>query len=53
MNYSIGDRRYGDVEAAYADTTKANEQLNWVAKTSLNDTIFNAWHWEKKIRNIN
>ena len=52
LNYSIGDRRHGDVEAAYADTTKANEQLNWVAKTSLNDTIYNAWLWEKKIRKI-
>jgi UDP-glucose 4-epimerase len=53
LNYTIGSRRHGDVEAAYADTSKANDYLNWSAKTSLNSSVLNAWLWEKKIRKIN
>ena len=52
LNYKIGDRRHGDVEAAYADTSKANKKLNWKTKVPLGESIKNAWLWEKKIRNI-
>jgi UDP-glucose 4-epimerase len=52
LNYRIVERRRGDVTAAYADTTKANEVLGWSAQYGLDDAIRDAWRWEKKIRNI-
>ena len=50
LNYQIGPRRSGDVEAIYADTQKANTVLGWKAQTSLEESILNAWKWEQKIR---
>ncbi len=50
LNYEIGKRRKGDVESAYADNSKAKENLNWSPKYSLDDAILSAWKWEKKIR---
>jgi len=52
LNYVIGKRRSGDVESAYADNTKAKEELKWTPKYSLDDAVLSAWKWEKKIRNI-
>ena len=52
LNYAIAGRRQGDIVSAYADTTKANEELGWSAKSSLDDAMKSAWDWEKKIRNI-
>lgn len=50
LNYRIADRRPGDVIAAYADTTKANEVLGWKAQSTLDDAMASAWKWEQKIR---
>jgi UDP-glucose 4-epimerase len=52
LNYDIVERRPGDVEKIYADTTIANTVLGWKAETSLHDTLISAWNWEKQIRNI-
>lgn len=52
LTYEIGDRRTGDVIAAYADTTKANEVLGWKTQRSLDEAIASAWAWEKKIRGL-
>ena len=52
VNYKIVDRRPGDIEQIYADTTIANTVLGWKAETSLSDTLLSAWNWEKKLRNI-
>jgi UDP-glucose 4-epimerase len=52
LNYKIVDRRAGDVEKVYADTTFANEELGWKAESSLDDILASAWKWEKKIREI-
>jgi UDP-glucose 4-epimerase len=52
VNYKIVDRRPGDIEQIYADTTIANNVLGWKAETSLSDTLLSAWNWEKKLRNI-
>lgn len=46
LNYKISGRRKGDVEKVYADTTKANTELNWKAKRTLNDMVETAWKWE-------
>lgn len=51
LNYKIGQRREGDITAAYADTKKANEELGWKSKSSLDEAMSSAWKWEQKIRN--
>ncbi len=52
LNYQIVDRRPGDITAAYADTTKANEVLGWKAEHTLDQAMATAWQWEQKIRNL-
>ncbi len=52
LNYKIVDRRPGDIEKIYADTTMANSVLGWKAEASLPDTLLSAWNWEKRIRKI-
>jgi len=52
LNYKIVDRRPGDIEKIWADTTRANEELGWKAEKELEETLLSAWEWEKKIRNI-
>ena len=47
LNYQVVNRRPGDVVAAYADTTKANEVLGWKAKRDLTQALKDAWKWEK------
>jgi UDP-glucose 4-epimerase len=51
LNYKIVDRRPGDVEKVYANTTFANEELGWKANTTLEETLLSAWNWEKYYRN--
>ena len=52
LDYKIVDRRAGDVEKIWADTTFANEELGWKAEIGLNETLLSAWNWEKNIRGI-
>jgi UDP-glucose 4-epimerase len=51
LNYKIVDRREGDVTAAYAETSKANNVLGWKTELTLDDAMDSAWKWEQKIRN--
>lgn len=50
LNYKIVERRPGDVEQVWANTTFANEELGWQAKIPLENTLRTAWEWEKRIR---
>lgn len=50
LNYKIVDRREGDIISAYADTTKANDELGWKTELSLDDAMHSAWKWEQKVR---
>lgn len=50
LNYKIVGRREGDIISAYADTTKANDELGWKTKLSLDDAMRSAWKWEQKVR---
>lgn len=52
LNYKFAPRREGDVIQAYADTTKANNDLGWKSERNLDDALLSAWQWEKKIRDI-
>jgi UDP-glucose 4-epimerase len=49
LNYSIGERRPGDVEKVWADTTFANRELGWEAVLTLEDIMMSAWQWELKL----
>lgn len=49
LNYKIAGRRRGDIEKVYADTTKANNELNWKAKRTLKDMIETSWKWEQAL----
>ncbi len=51
FKYKVVDRRDGDIEQVYADTTLANDELGWKAEVGLIDTMKSAWAWEQNIRN--
>ncbi|MDH5397152.1 MAG: UDP-glucose 4-epimerase GalE [Cyclobacteriaceae bacterium] len=51
LNYSIGDRRTGDIEKIYADTTKSEQVLGWHAKLTLEDALKDAWQWQQTLKN--
>ena len=46
--YKIMDRRPGDAAISYADPTKANQELNWYAKRTLEDMCTDAWRWQSQ-----
>jgi UDP-glucose 4-epimerase len=52
LPYKIVERRDGDIEKIYADTTKANNDLGWKAEKTLDETLASAWNWEKHYRKI-
>lgn len=47
VNYKIVGRRPGDVESLYADTTKAKEEIGFVAEKNLDDMCADLWNWQK------
>jgi UDP-glucose 4-epimerase len=49
VNYSIGPRRPGDVEKTYADPTRANRDLGWKAKFTIDQALQDAWRWEQEL----
>ena len=48
LNYKIVGRRAGDITAAYADTSKANQNLHWKTEKSLEEALLSAWQWQLK-----
>jgi len=50
LNYEIVDRRPGDIEKVWADTSFANIELGWKAEKSLDDMMLSAWNWELALR---
>ncbi|QSE98416.1 UDP-glucose 4-epimerase GalE [Fulvivirga lutea] len=51
LNYSIGERRPGDVEKVYAEASYINKTLGWKASKSLDEALQDAWRWQKKLIN--
>ncbi|MBA7573130.1 hypothetical protein ES708_14925 [subsurface metagenome] len=51
IQYKVVNRRDGDIEQVYADTTMANKVLGWKAGIPLEETLRTAWKWEQTIRN--
>ncbi|MCQ2606159.1 MAG: UDP-glucose 4-epimerase GalE [Bacteroidales bacterium] len=52
LPYKIVGRRAGDIEQVWADSSYAEKELGWTAKTPLAEVLNSAWNWEKKVRNI-
>mgnify|MGYP001814920774 CR=1 FL=1 len=50
LNYEIVERRPGDVEKVWADTTYANQELGWKAALQLDDMMQSAWKWELALK---
>lgn len=48
LNYTIGERRPGDVVAIYANYERAKKRLGWEPKRNIDDIMRTAWEWEKK-----
>jgi len=49
LNYSIAERRAGDIEQVWADTSFANNELGWKASTPLEETLANAWRFQEML----
>ena len=49
LNYTIGNRRPGDIEKVWADCSKANKLLGWQAKLDINQMMLDAWNWQCKL----
>jgi UDP-glucose 4-epimerase len=47
LNYQFGSRRPGDVDALFADVSKAKKFLNWNTERTIEDAILDAWKWEQ------
>ena len=43
--YKIAPRREGDIATCYADCTKANKELGWIAEKTLEDMCKDAWNY--------
>jgi UDP-glucose 4-epimerase len=52
LNYEVGPRRAGDVEKIYGNPAKAEKLLGWKTLKSMEDSLLDAWNWEKNIRGI-
>lgn len=45
--YRIAERRPGDIDACYADPTKAKEELGWEAVRGIDKMCEDAWRWQQ------
>lgn len=46
--YKVAPRRGGDIAACYADSTKANRELDWRAKRGLSQMMQDIWRWQRQ-----
>lgn len=46
VNYEVGPRREGDLPAFWADASKAEQQLGWVAQYSVEQMMRDTWRWQ-------
>ena len=53
--YRMGDRRAGDIEQIWADTSYGEQELQWHAEIPIEESLRRAWHWQEALdkRHIN
>jgi len=49
LNYALVDRRAGDIEQIWADTSKSEKVLGWKATKTLDDMTLSAWRWQERL----
>ncbi|MCB0523734.1 MAG: UDP-glucose 4-epimerase GalE [Saprospiraceae bacterium] len=49
LTFETGPRREGDITAVWADASKANKELGWKAKRTLDEALEDAWRWEQQL----
>ncbi|WP_445715171.1 UDP-glucose 4-epimerase GalE [Flavobacterium sp.] len=49
VNFKVGERRDGDVEAIYSLPNKAKDILGWFAKRDVDTMMDAAWKWQNKL----
>jgi UDP-glucose 4-epimerase len=52
LNFVLGPRRAGDVEAIYSDTTRSRTVLGWEAEHDLHNMLRTAWLWEQHLASL-
>lgn len=50
LKWQFADRRPGDIEKIWADTTKMSQTIGWKPKYTLKDSLIHAWKWQKNLR---
>jgi UDP-glucose 4-epimerase len=50
LNYRLGPRRPGDVEAIYANNGKATTELGWQPRLDTDEMMRTAWLWEQRMQ---
>ncbi len=51
LKIKVEDRREGDIEQIWADSTLANKKLGWKTQSTLDEAMKTAWDWEQYYRN--
>jgi len=52
VNYKVVERREGDVEKIYAETSFANDELGWKAELGLREMLDSAWKWQQSLNQL-
>ncbi len=52
LNYEIGPRRDGDVEAIYANNNLAKQELKWETKFNIDEMMRTAWKWQQHLSQL-
>lgn len=50
--YRVVGRRPGDIEKIWADPSRANSEMHWSTRYTLDDAMKSAWEWELEYRKI-
>ncbi|WP_137121933.1 UDP-glucose 4-epimerase GalE [Segeticoccus rhizosphaerae] len=48
LPYEVVERRAGDIATSYADPSRAQAELGWVAKKSIDDMCADQWRWQSQ-----
>jgi UDP-glucose 4-epimerase len=49
LNYTMGPRRPGDVVQIYSNNSKAQRELGWEPKYTIDDMMLSAWKWQQHL----
>ena len=52
LNYTLGERRMGDVGKIYADSAKAEQELGWVPQFDIDEMMRTAWNWQLQMNQM-